>query len=51
MIALIVGTEFTADYEPADKGQRSRPANEEELPSLGDGGSQSSSSDSMNPYD
>jgi hypothetical protein len=45
------GTEITADYETAEKGQGSKPANEESLSSLGDGGSQSSSSDSMNPYD
>ena len=50
-ITIYAGTESTADYEPAEKMQGSKPANEEESTSLGDGGSQSSSSDSMNPYD
>ena len=49
---MLAGTEPTADYEPAEKVQGSKPANEEvESTSLGDGSSQSSSSDSMNPYD
>ena len=48
---MLAGTEPTADYEPAEKVQGSEPANEMESTSLGDGSSQSSSSDSMNPYD
>ena len=48
---MLAGTESTADYEPAEKVQGSKPAIEVESTSLGDGGSQSSSSDSMNPYD
>ena len=48
---ILAGTEPTADYEPAEKVQGSKSANEVESTSLGDGSSQSSSSDSMNPYD